>query len=202
MGTAVIATLDTHQISNSVCIGNEKPQAMQWIAPKQMSTPSIMILVVLKLFPVLFAQNLGTLSSWLRLTSPSRLPVINPNIITKPSKTDFYDSFCTSELDWDCVLLGSDSPDFWNTQTGWLKRCVPPKDIYHEIHGCICKCDNFEVCDWEVFNAMRNALHYEPWCLKEDKGLGKQVAFAPVLDFCLCRHGKWVDIIMHKVTCE
>ena len=44
--------------------------------------------------------------------------------------------------------------------------------------------------DWEVFNATRDALHYEPRRLEEDEGLGEPVAFTPVLDFCLCRHGK------------
>ena len=35
METALIATLEIRQINNSVCVGNEKAQAMQWIAPKQ-----------------------------------------------------------------------------------------------------------------------------------------------------------------------
>ena len=35
MGTAVIPTLEIRQINNLVCVGNEKVQAMQWIAPKQ-----------------------------------------------------------------------------------------------------------------------------------------------------------------------
>ena len=68
--------------------------------------------------------------------------------------------------------------------------------VYHEIHGHICKRHDFEIGDWEVFNAMHNALHYEPQCLEEDKGLGKPVAFTPVLDFRLCQHGECVDIVM------
>ena len=36
----------------------------------------------------------------------------------KLSKTDFHVSFRASELDWGCVPLGSDSPDFRNTRTG------------------------------------------------------------------------------------
>ena len=35
MGTAVIPTLEIRQINNLACVGNEKAQAMQWIAPKQ-----------------------------------------------------------------------------------------------------------------------------------------------------------------------
>ena len=35
MGTAVIATLEIRQINGSVCVGNEKAQAMQWIALNQ-----------------------------------------------------------------------------------------------------------------------------------------------------------------------
>ena len=35
MGTVAIATLEIRQTNNSVCVGNEKALAMQWIAPKQ-----------------------------------------------------------------------------------------------------------------------------------------------------------------------
>ena len=83
-----------------------------------------------------------------------------------------------------------------------VQRFVPPEDIYHEIHGCICKHHDFEMGDREVFNATCNALHYEPQHLEDDKGLGEPVTFTLVLDFCFGWHSKLVDIIMHKVTCK
>ena len=80
-----------------------------------------------------------------------------------------------------------------------VQRFVPPEDIYHEIHGRICKHHDFKMSDWKVFNATCNALHYEPQHLKKDKGLGEPVAFTPVLDFCRCRHGEWLGVTQ-KIT--
>ena len=83
-----------------------------------------------------------------------------------------------------------------------VQRFVPPENVYHEIHRRICKRHDFEMGDWKVFNATRNALYYEPRRLEEDKGLGEPVAFTLVLDFCFGRHGKWIDIIVREITCE
>ena len=88
--------------------------------PKTNTNPSTMRSVIPALLSVLLAQNLGTLSSWLRLMSPSWTPMINWSIVPKPSKTDFHVSFHASEINWGCISLGSDSPNSWKTWTGWL----------------------------------------------------------------------------------
>ena len=117
MGTAVIVILDIHQISNSMCVGNEKTQAMQWITLKQTPTPSTMRSVMVKSSPWLSAQNLGTLSLRLRWTSSSCKPVIKPTIVCKPLTIASQVDPHTSEVGSLCI---SPASDFRNTRTGWL----------------------------------------------------------------------------------
>ena len=50
-----------------------------------------------------------------------------------------------------------------------IERLVPPEDVDHEIHGGICKCDDFKVHNKKVFDGPCYALHHEPQCLEEDK---------------------------------
>ena len=50
-----------------------------------------------------------------------------------------------------------------------IERLIPPKDVYHKVHGRICKSDDFKMGEWKVFNALCNALYYEPQCLEQDE---------------------------------
>ena len=83
-----------------------------------------------------------------------------------------------------------------------IESFVSPEDIYHEIHGCICKHGNFEMGNWKVFNASYNALHHKPWHLEQNEGFSEPVALSPVFDFCFGWHGEWVDVIMCEITHE
>ena len=199
MGTVVIATLNICQFSNSVWVGNEKPQAMQWITPKQMPTPSIMS--GHEIIP-------GTISP--KPWHPVFATQVDILILSTCNKPNYHPQTAANcpPCQFPCLW------DWLGLHLAWLRfswfsehlnrpidvqRFVPPEDVYHEIHGHICKHHNFEMGDWEVFNATHNALHYEPWHLEENKELGKPVAFTPVLDFHLCWHGECVDIVMHKI---
>ena len=66
-----------------------------------------------------------------------------------------------------------------------VERLVPPEDVYHEIHGHICKYHGFEMGDWKVFDGPCNALCYKPRCLEQDKGFSESVTLSLVLDFFL-----------------
>ena len=66
-----------------------------------------------------------------------------------------------------------------------VERLVPPEDVYHEIHGHICKCHGFEMGDWKIFDGLCNVLCYKPQCLEQDKGFSKPVTLSLVLDFFL-----------------
>ena len=117
-----MATQNTRHINNSMRVGNEKSQEMQWIAPKQTPTPSTMA-SAMPAPSALSAQNLGTRSSRLRSTSLSWTPVMNIAILLKTSQTSSQVNsraleYCVAlEMTWFCVPLGS---DFRNTRTGRL----------------------------------------------------------------------------------
>ena len=166
-----------------------------------MPTPSTMRSAIPALALVLSAQNLGTLSSWLRLTSSSWLPMIKTNIVAKPLPIVSTVNIHASEVNWGCVSLGSEFSWFLEHSNRPIdvQRFVPPENVYHKIHGRICKRHNFEMGDWKVFNATRNALHYKPRHLEEDNGLSEPVAFTLVLDFCLCWHCEWLGVTQ-KIT--
>ena len=66
-----------------------------------------------------------------------------------------------------------------------MLRLVPPENVYHKIHGSICKCDNFEMGDNKVFASVCDALHYKPQCLEQDEGFSEPVTLSLVLDFGL-----------------
>ena len=61
---------------------------------------------------------------------------------------------------------------------------MPPENVYHEIHGQICKHHDFKVSDWKVFNGQCNALHHDLQGLDQDIGYSKPVALSFVLGFC------------------
>ena len=78
------------------------------------STPSIMTSAITALLSVLlFAQNLGTLSSRLRSTKLSWLPAINLSIVSKLVRF-------TSKANLGPSEIGSSTSNFRNTQTGQL----------------------------------------------------------------------------------
>ena len=60
---------------------------------------------------------------------------------------------------------------------------MPPENVYHKIHGWICKHHNFEVSDWKVFNGQHNALCHNLQGLDQDIGYSGLVALSFVLDF-------------------
>lgn len=61
---------------------------------------------------------------------------------------------------------------------------MPLENVYHKIHGWICKCHDFEVSDWKVFNGQCNTLHHDLQGLDQDIGYSKPVTLPFVLDFC------------------
>ena len=75
-----------------------------------------------------------------------------------------------------------------------IERFVPLEDVDHKIHSHVCKCHDFEMCDWKVFDSTCDALHHEPQSLKEDKWFSKPVALPSVLDFCLGWYSKWGEV--------
>ena len=77
-------------------------------------------------------------------------------------------------------------------------RLVPPEEVNREIHGRIRERHDFEMGDWKVFDAPRNALHYEPRCLEQDKRFSKRVALRLVLDFLLGWYEEWFVFIGRK----
>ena len=83
-----------------------------------------------------------------------------------------------------------------------IKRLVPPENLYHKIHGCIFKHDDFKMGDWKVFDGMYNALHCKPQYLEQDEGFSKQVTLSPILDFHFGQHEEWFVTVTHpKIAC-
>ena len=83
-----------------------------------------------------------------------------------------------------------------------IKRLVPPENVYHKIHGCICKHDDFKMGNWKVFDGMCNALHYKPQYLEQDEGFSKWVTLSPVLDFHFGQYEEWfVTVTYPKTAC-
>ena len=82
-----------------------------------------------------------------------------------------------------------------------IERLIPPENIYHEIHGRICKRHDFEMGDRKVFSGPCYALQYEPRRLKQDEGFSEPVALSLVLDFRLGRNDErfGVNITLLKI---
>ena len=127
------------------------------------------------------------------------------DILVHPTCNTFKYCFWLVPCLWDWFSDLLCHPWFWFSEHLGLtdiERFVPLEDVYYEIHGSICKCHDFQMGNWKVFNGMCNALYYKPWGLKNDKlkRLSKPIAFPPVLGFCLGWHNKFgVTIALHGV---
>ena len=153
MGTTVIATHDMRQINNSVSRNRPKTDTY----PKH-------YLISKDLYAAAApGPNLGILSSWIRTTSSSRKPMIKKNIVFRPLAIDIsrvWDQFSVnSRLELRRLWLRFSE---YSNRPIDVESLVPPENVYHESHGHICKCDNFEMGDWKVFDGPCNTLRCKP----------------------------------------
>ena len=162
---AVIVTLNICHINNSVSVGNDKCQAMQWIAPKQIPTST-----------AISGENVFAITITPKHWHPVFVAQVDKTILKTHDKHKYLLQAIANCLPsqflwlWDRFFDRGPPPAWLTSQHSNrpidVERFIPPEDVYHKIHGCICKCDDFKMCEWKVFDAPCNALYYKPQCLK------------------------------------